>query len=37
MDIKDLPKTSDIILKYEDGWLDIYFNNIENRNALKQN
>ena len=37
MYIKDLPKTSDIILKYEDGWLDIYFNNIENRNALKQN
>ena len=37
MNIKDFPKTSDIILNYENGWLDIHLNNVENRNALKQN
>ena len=37
MNIKDFPKTSDIILNHENGWLDILFNNVENRNALKQN
>ena len=37
MNIKDFPKTSDIILNHENGWLDIHFNNVENRNALKHN
>ena len=37
MNIKDFPKTGDIILNHENGWLDILFNNVENRNALKQN
>ena len=37
MNIKNFPKTSDILLNYENGWLDIYLNNVENRNALKQN
>ena len=37
MNIKDFPKTSDTILNYENGWLDIHLNNVENRNALKQN
>ena len=34
MNTKDFPKTSDIILNYENGWLDIHLNNVENRNAL---
>ena len=34
MNIKDFPKTSDIILNYENGWLDIHLNNVENRNAF---
>ena len=37
MNIEDFPKTSDIILNYENSWLNIQLNNIENRNALKQN
>ena len=37
MNIKNFPKTSDITLNYENGWLDIHLNNVENRNALKQN
>ena len=37
MNIKDFPKTSDTILNYENGWLDIHLNNVENRNAVKQN
>ena len=34
---KKFSKTSDITLNYENSWLDIHLNNVENRNALKQN
>jgi len=30
----NFPKTENLILEYTDGWLDIWFNRIENRNAL---
>ena len=32
--MKHLPKTENLILEYTDGWLDIWFNRIENRNAI---
>ena len=35
--MKDLPKTKDLILNFKNGWLDILFDNVENRNALKDN
>jgi isohexenylglutaconyl-CoA hydratase len=35
--MKDLPKTKDLILNSKNGWLDILFDNVENRNALKDN
>ena len=35
--MKDLPKTKDLILKFKNGWLDILFDNVKNRNALKDN
>ena len=35
--MKDLPKTTDLILNFKNGWLDILFDNVENRNALKDN
>lgn len=37
MNIKDFPKTSYIILNYENSWLNVNLNNAENRNALNQN
>ena len=30
----NFPKTENLILEYTGGWLDIWFNRIENRNAL---
>ena len=35
--MKDFPKTKDLILNFKNGWLDILFDNVENRNALKNN
>ena len=35
--MKDLPKTKDLILNFKNEWLDILFDNVENRNALKDN
>ena len=35
--MKDLPKTKDLILNFKNGWLDILFDNVKNRNALKDN
>ncbi len=35
--MKDLPRTKDLILNFKNGWLDILFDNVENRNALKDN
>ena len=35
--MKDFPKTKDLILNFKNGWLDILFDNVENRNALKDN
>jgi len=32
--MKNLPNTENLILEYSHGWLDIWFNSIENRNAL---
>ncbi|SVD39010.1 uncharacterized protein METZ01_LOCUS391864, partial [marine metagenome] len=32
--MKQFPNTENLILEYTDGWLDIWFNRIENRNAL---
>jgi isohexenylglutaconyl-CoA hydratase len=32
--MKYFPKTENLILEYTDGWLDIWFNRIENRNAI---
>ena len=34
--MKKLPNTKNLILEYSDGWLDIWFNNIQNRNALTE-
>jgi len=32
--MKKLPNTENLILEYSDGWLDVWFNSIQNRNAL---
>ncbi len=31
-----LPNTENLILEYSHGWLDIWFNNIQTRNALTE-
>ena len=35
--MQNIPKTKDLILNFKNGWLNILFDNVQNKNALKDN